>query len=170
MGQYTYTALSTSLGWIGVLGSDSGIRQLALPQPSASLAVERLKVPAGGAETQTSSFEELRLALEAYFAGEPTTFQQPLDLDGTAPFFQRAWEACRSIPRGETRTYAWLAREAGSPAAVRAAGQAMARNPVPIIIPCHRVVGSDGSLCGYGGGLALKRRLLDLEQGERSVA
>ena len=88
-----------------------------------------------------------------------------IDLANASPFFIAAWEACSSIPPGETRSYQWLAEAAGSPRASRAAGQAMARNPLPLIIPCHRVVGSNGGLHGYGGGgVGVKARLLELER------
>jgi methylated-DNA-[protein]-cysteine S-methyltransferase len=86
-----------------------------------------------------------------------------VDLTVQPSFLRRALTAARGIPRGQVRSYAWLAAAAGNPRAARAAGQAMARNPVPIIIPCHRVVASDGSLGGFGGGLGMKRRLLALE-------
>jgi O-6-methylguanine DNA methyltransferase len=86
-------------------------------------------------------------------------------LTNCPPFFGAAWQACRRIPPGETRSYAWLAAAAGRPRAVRAAGQAMARNPWALIIPCHRVIGSDGGLHGYGaGGLKVKARLLEMER------
>ena len=89
-----------------------------------------------------------------------------LELSAVTPFFRAAWEACRSIPYGETRSYAWLAAEAGSPLAMRAAGQSMARNRFSLIIPCHRVIASDGGLGGYGGGgLTVKARLLQMELG-----
>ena len=91
--------------------------------------------------------------------------EAPLDLSGAPEFFRRAWQACRSIPAGETRSYGWLAAQAGRPRAARAAGQAMARNPVPLVVPCHRVVGSDGHLRGFGGGLPMKAWLLSLDQG-----
>ena len=151
---------------MGVLASDRGIRKLALPEPSPQRAAEQLQPEAGDAKLAPARFEGLRQQLEAYFAGEVVAFDQELDLEESTPFLSRAWMACRSIPRGETRSYAWLAQQAGSPRAVRAAGQAMARNPVAIIIPCHRVIASDGSLQGYGGGLGLKRRLLELERAD----
>ena len=87
-----------------------------------------------------------------------------LDLEDAPPFFRAAWSACRTIPPGETRSYRWLAAEAGNPRAVRAAGQAMARNRFVLIIPCHRVISSDGGLGGYGGGgLGVKAKLLQME-------
>ena len=93
-----------------------------------------------------------------------------LDVEGVAPFTLAAWEACVRIPKGETRSYGWLAAEAGRPGAARAAGQAMARNRFPPLVPCHRVIGSTGSLHGYGGGLALKARLLEAEGWEPPAA
>ena len=167
MSEYYYAVLPTCMGWVGVLGSGKGIRRVALPQPSPQQAVEKLQPQARDAELLPTRFEALRQQLDAYFVGEAVTFDQELDLKEATPFFLQAWAACRSIPRGETRSYAWLAAQAGKPRAVRAAGQAMARNPVAIIIPCHRVIASDGSLCGYGGGLGLKQRLLDLERAVR---
>jgi methylated-DNA-[protein]-cysteine S-methyltransferase len=101
--------------------------------------------------------------LEAYFAGRLTSFDLPLDPAGTE--FQRlVWAALREIPYGQTVTYGQLAAALGRPAASRAVGLANGRNPISIIVPCHRVIGSDGSLTGYGGGLDRKRLLLDLEQ------
>jgi O-6-methylguanine DNA methyltransferase len=100
--------------------------------------------------------------LEEYFAGKRREFSFPLDLRGTD--FQRAcWRALLAIPYGETRTYADIARAVGKPNAFRAVGMANNRNPIAIVVPCHRVIASDGTLCGYGGGLDVKRKLLELE-------
>ena len=165
MAKLYYAPLQTSLGWVGVLASDHGIRKLVLPTQSPQEAVEGLQPEARDAELSPDRFQELHTKLEALFSGEYAALdEQPLDLEDASPFFRRAWQACRTIPRGETRSYAWLAAQAGSPRAMRAAGQAMARNPVALIIPCHRVIGSDGGLHGYGGGLELKRLLLDAER------
>jgi len=100
--------------------------------------------------------------LDEYFAGERQDFSIPLDLRGT-PFQLACWNALLAIPYGETRTYADIARAIGHPTAFRAVGMANNRNPIAIIVPCHRVIATGGSLCGYGGGLDLKRKLLDLE-------
>ncbi|WP_344395746.1 methylated-DNA--[protein]-cysteine S-methyltransferase [Streptomyces vastus] len=102
--------------------------------------------------------------LKAYFAGELKEFDLPLRLDGT-PFQRTVWEQLRRIPYGETRSYGELADALGNPKASRAVGLANGRNPVGIIVPCHRVVGANGSLTGYGGGLDRKKRLLDFERG-----
>jgi len=100
--------------------------------------------------------------LEEYFAGQRREFTFSLDLRGTD--FQRAcWRALLAIPYGETRTYADIARAVGKPNAFRAVGMANNRNPIAIVVPCHRVIASDGTLCGYGGGLDVKRKLLELE-------
>ncbi|MGY1579475.1 methylated-DNA--[protein]-cysteine S-methyltransferase [Streptomyces sp. MN13] len=122
--------------------------------------------PATGPSTgpSTAPFAEAEEQLEAYFAGERTEFTLPLRLHGT-PFQRTVWEHLRTIPYGETRTYGQLADALGNPKASRAVGLANGRNPVGIIVPCHRVVGADGSLTGYGGGLDRKRRLLDFERG-----
>lgn len=111
--------------------------------------------------------DDLRLAgavkeLEEYFAGARTAFDVPLRPRGTA-FQLRVWEALREIPFGETLPYGELARHMGRPGAARAIGAATGRNPIAILIPCHRVVGADGSLVGFGGGLDRKRALLELE-------
>lgn len=101
--------------------------------------------------------------LRAYFAGERTDFDLPLDLQCGTPFQQDVWRALRAIPRGGTTSYAQLARQVGKPQAARAIGAAVGRNPVSIVVPCHRVLGSGGSLTGYAGGLERKTALLALE-------
>jgi len=101
--------------------------------------------------------------LEQYFAGTRTAFELPLDLQGGTPFQQSVWQALLAIPPGGTTSYGGLSQRIGKPAAVRAVGAAVGRNPVSIIVPCHRVLGSDGSLTGYAGGLERKSALLQLE-------
>lgn len=105
--------------------------------------------------------------LEEYFAGKRREFSQPLDLRGT-DFQLACWRALLEIPYGETWSYRDIAQAIGHPHAYRAVGMSNNRNPVAIIVPCHRVIASSGSLCGYGGGLDIKRKLLDLEQGSLS--
>ncbi|MFJ4870295.1 methylated-DNA--[protein]-cysteine S-methyltransferase [Streptomyces sp. NPDC088757] len=109
-------------------------------------------------------FREAIRQLDAYFAGELTAFDLPLHLVGT-PFQLRVWERLSLIPYGETRTYGELAEELGSPGAPRAVGLANGKNPVSIVVPCHRVIGAGGGLTGYGGGLDRKQRLLAFESG-----
>jgi methylated-DNA-[protein]-cysteine S-methyltransferase len=109
-----------------------------------------------------SLFEDVREQFRAYFAKELRVFSLPLAPRGT-PFQHEVWTALREIPYGETRSYAQIARTIGKPEAIRAVGAANGANPLPIVVPCHRVIGSNGSLTGFGGGLAAKRYLLDLE-------
>ena len=109
------------------------------------------------------AFADVAEQLDAYFAGERTTFDVQLRFDGT-DFQTRVWRALLEIPFGETRTYGELAAQLGSPGAARAVGLANGHNPIGIIVPCHRVIGADGSLTGYGGGMHRKQTLLALEQ------
>lgn len=121
---------------------------------------------AGAGETAQGDHPVLEAAarqLEEYLAGRRSTFDLPLEPRGGTPFQRRVWEALRRIPYGATRSYGELAAEVGSPRAARAVGSANARNPISIFIPCHRVIQSSGQSGGYGGGPAVKRRLLALE-------
>ena len=113
---------------------------------------------------ETALLREAACQLDAYFHGERRAFTLPLAPRGTA-FQQAVWQALCAIPCGETRSYGEIAAAIGKPRACRAVGMANHRNPIPIFIPCHRVVGKDGALTGYVGGLAVKRTLLEMEQG-----
>jgi methylated-DNA-[protein]-cysteine S-methyltransferase len=116
-------------------------------------------------ERRPDEFAGLRDQFDAYFAGELTQFDVALAVTGS-PFQRQVWAALRDIPYGETRSYGQVALTIGKPAASRAVGLANGRNPIGIIVPCHRVVGADGSLTGYGGGMERKQALLDLERRE----
>jgi methylated-DNA-[protein]-cysteine S-methyltransferase len=113
--------------------------------------------------TDSAAFADAVAQLDAYFAGTLTEFDLDLDLAGT-DFQRRVWGVLRTIPYGETRTYGEIADQVGSPQAFRAVGLANGRNPISIIVPCHRVIGSSGGMTGYGGGIDRKRHLLDLEK------
>ena len=164
-----YDLMETRLGWMGLLSSAKGARRTTLPLASPEECVSSLGDEIESAEWSPERFEGLKSLLAAYFEGEPVSFRdEPIDVADASPFLQAAWTACRSIPYGETRTYSWLAARAGSPRAARAAGQCMARNRLPIVVPCQRIVASDGGLGGFGRDgdqLELKRALLDLEAG-----
>jgi len=110
-------------------------------------------------------FADVKTQLEEYFTGERTTFDVKLAPEG-APFEREVWRALEEIPYGETVSYGEIARRVGQPTAARAVGTANGRNPIAVIVPCHRVIGADGSLTGYGGGLERKRLLLELERGQ----
>ena len=118
----------------------------------------------GQEEEQNFFLTKAALEIEEYLKGERKHFTLPLFPKGT-PFQERVWDALREIPYGETRTYSDIAKRIGKPKAYRAIGMANHRNPLSILIPCHRVIGADGSLVGYGGGTAIKEYLLELEKG-----
>lgn len=119
-------------------------------------------------ERDNKAFPDTVDQLEAYFAGERTDFDLPLDLQGS-DFQRRVWNALLTIPYGQTRSYGEIAKQIGVPGAARAVGLANGRNPIAIIVPCHRVIGVGGGLTGYGGGLDRKRTLLQLEKRRASV-
>jgi methylated-DNA-[protein]-cysteine S-methyltransferase len=118
--------------------------------------------PSGEPAARNPILEDAVRQLRAYFAGSLRTFTLPLDPLGTE-FQKRVWRELVSIPFGEIRSYTQIAQAIGAPRAVRAVGAANGANPLPIVVPCHRVIGASGKLVGYGGGLPLKKRLLDLE-------
>jgi len=154
-------SLDSPLGPLYAVASLEGLRVLQWRAPAVAL-----RPPEAGAEEALLRAVEDQLA--AYFAGERRAFDVPLDPVGTE--FQRAaWSALRRIPYGETRTYAEQAAAIGRPRAVRAIGAANGRNPIPIIVPCHRVIGSDGTLTGFAGGLEAKRFLLALESSREEL-
>ena len=156
-----YTEFLSPIGVLSLLGTARGPtgvfmeKHLHGPGPTERAAWTRQDAPLAGARAQ----------LEEYFAGTRTVFDLELDLEGTGgtAFQRRVWTALCEIPYGATISYGELARRIGQETAVRAVGLANGRNPLSIIVPCHRVVGAGGALTGYGGGMARKRALLDLE-------
>jgi methylated-DNA-[protein]-cysteine S-methyltransferase len=146
------TTFHSPAGPLVLEGDDETLTRLGFGAPSA---------PQGDA----ASIAAAAIQLEQYFAGERTEFELDVELSGT-PFERRVWDEVRAIPYGETASYAEIARRVGRPSACRAVGRANGRNPIALIVPCHRVVGSDGSLTGYAGGIEMKRALLDLERGQ----
>jgi methylated-DNA-[protein]-cysteine S-methyltransferase len=155
-----YTTLTTPIGELLLTADDDGaLTAVDLPNRHRDTA---------GLERDDELLAGARRQLTEYFAGERTTFDLPLRPHG-APFQLRVWEALLRIPYGETASYGELARELGHPTAARAVGAANGRNPLAIVVPCHRVIGSDGTLTGYAGGLECKRALLDLEVGRAAL-
>ena len=163
--QLTYDVFDTDMGWVAIVGSDHGIIRASLPESSPETALDLVQPEVSGAVHAPEDHVETRNLVIDYCAGEPVDLALvPIDTRKATPFFRDAWEACRSIPSGETRSYAWLAEQAGNVKAARGAGQAMARNKLALLVPCHRVVSSSGDLGGFGGaGLPLKSRLLMME-------
>jgi methylated-DNA-[protein]-cysteine S-methyltransferase len=148
---------------MAVLASEQGIIRATLPRASAEEALKALGEQARQATRSDERFADLVVRIQGYFRGEKPSFPDTLDLSAGTVFQRAVWEGARRIPYGETRSYGELAEEIGRPGAGRAVGQAMSRNPVAIIIPCHRVVASGGKLGGFGNRLDLKWALLSLE-------
>jgi methylated-DNA-[protein]-cysteine S-methyltransferase len=153
-----YTSLESPIGELLAVGDSRALRGLYMQEGRTAIAVR------AGWEATDEPFAEARAQLAEYFAGQRRAFDLPLAMAGS-PFQRRVWRALQDIPYGETISYGELARRIGVPSASRAVGVANGRNPVSVIVPCHRVIGADGSLTGYGGGLARKRLLLELEAG-----
>ena len=149
---------------MGIVGSPAGLRRVILPQESKEAVTSNVHGcgwATGGDDS--ASFGDLPQRFRGYLGGEVVDFPDKLDLAGTTRFQQSVWQITRAIPYGETRSYAWVAGQLGLPKAARAVGQALGRNPLPIVVPCHRVIGSDGSLVGFGAGVQTKKHLLRLE-------
>jgi methylated-DNA-[protein]-cysteine S-methyltransferase len=156
MNQIYYSMFESPVGPLLLAGSRTGLQLVSFGAGNRARRVDpewRL---------DNSAFVEVVHQLQSYFAAERKNFDLALVLEGT-DFQKRVWTALRKIPYGETISYKQLAEIIGSPKAVRAVGAANGANPIPIIIPCHRVIGNDGSLTGFGGGLQLKKQLLELE-------
>lgn len=151
-----YTCVESPIGELLLLGDGCGVRGLHMQEGRKAVRVEP------GWRRSEEPFTMVRRQLEEYFAGARFGFDVPLDLRGT-PFQLRVWRALREVPYGETLTYGELASRIGRPTAARAIGHANGSNPISVIVPCHRLVGANGALVDYGGGLERKRFLLSLE-------
>jgi methylated-DNA-[protein]-cysteine S-methyltransferase len=148
-----YTSYHSPLGEITLTANNDGLTALAFCQGKSPINILPLW------QEDDNKFIEVKKQLDQYFSGQRKTFELALAPEGT-PFQQKVWQALTQIKSGETKTYAWLAKRIKNEKAVRAVGSANGANPIALIIPCHRVIGSNGKLTGYAGGLALKAKLL----------
>jgi methylated-DNA-[protein]-cysteine S-methyltransferase len=162
-GLSTYAVFESGMGWVGLLAGSRGLRATTLPHPTAAAALAALGSAARDAREDPQGLSDLSARMARYLGGSREEFPDAVDFGQATPFQRRVWDATRLIPYGETRSYRWVARQAESPGAARAVGQALGRNPLPVVIPCHRVIAGDGGLGGFGGGLAMKRQLLGME-------
>ncbi len=158
----------TALGWMATGRTEAGISRVVLPRKSRDAAFEALVEGRGRIRTplverDATAFDSLASRLQRFMEGHKVEFPDRLDTTGWTPFSRRVWETTRQIPYGQTWSYGRVAAAMGQPRACRAVGQALHRNPVPVIIPCHRVIGADSGLTGFGSGLELKQTLLRLE-------
>ncbi len=164
------TVFHTQLGWVSVGWSDEKVCQVSFGHRNKAQALRRLQCESTAINHLTTTQQLLVSRIEDYAAGADEDFRDiPIDLGQLTQFQQRVYSHCRRIPRGQTASYKTLASKAGSPKAARAVGNAMAANPIPLIVPCHRVVPSSGSGLGKfsaPGGQSMKKRLLDLEKGD----
>ncbi len=162
---HSFTTWESPLGPLWLAADEEGLTAVhfaAAPDAAERRRWRRWGLPAPQRDDDHPLLRRAVRQLEAYFLGERTAFDLPLDLRGT-PFQKRVWEEVARIPYGETRTYGYIAGQIGRPWAARAVGQAVGRNPVVIVVPCHRVVAADGTLGGFSSGLWRKRALLALE-------
>jgi methylated-DNA-[protein]-cysteine S-methyltransferase len=158
-----YAIFKTKAGWIGIAGSFLGLLRTTLPQKTRILAISSLNGIIANAQYSQKHFENTIHNLQAYFAGLNPVFTDKLNLAPLTSFQRSVLENTRLITYGHTASYGDIAKQIGKPTASRAVGGALGRNPLPIIIPCHRVIASNGTLCGFAGGKDMKEYLLNLE-------
>ncbi len=160
-----YVIFQVKSGWMAIVGNEKGVERIYLPGLSPEDLRKKIRREFPDGVEGAAFLEGAKRELIEYFDGQRDRFEMPLDLSRATPFQKKAYQAMCTIPFGEVRTYRWLAEKVGNPKAVRAAGSANARNRWPVVIPCHRIVGSDGRLTGFSapGGLELKASLLKLE-------
>ena len=167
MEQYQYTIFRTQWGWFGLLGGEQGLLRTCLPVAHKEAVQSRMLSDIPNAERSKNAFSVLKIAIEDYYKGSPVDFDNvKVHLDGLSEFQRNVLTTLRTITYSKIVSYSQLAKLAGSPKAARAIGMVMAQNPLPLIIPCHRVIKSDGSVGQFSasGGTDTKKRMLDLEK------
>ena len=161
-----YTIFNTAWGHFSLVADKKGLIRTILPCKNRKIVEKRLLSGLKNTKFDKNLLRPLQKQIIAYFAGKPARFNTPLVLDSLSPFARKVLDACRKIPSGKTVSYSQLAGMIGKPRASRAVGSALARNPIPLIIPCHRVIHSDGSLGNFSapGGTDTKKKMIDLEK------
>ena len=167
MTEMNYTCFKSSFGWFGLARSSRGLTRAVFGK-STETEVENFLLGAMEATKSDEGLSDAVNLLSRYFNGEQVEFDLDLDLQTGTGFQRTVWNTTYHIPYGEVRSYGWIAKEIGNPQAMRAVGGAQGANPLPIIIPCHRVLRSDGGLGGYSAGLCWKPKLLALERETQS--
>jgi methylated-DNA-[protein]-cysteine S-methyltransferase len=160
----TLILFDTVMGYIGLLGSERGLRRVILPQETQKEVFKIAVIDhVFTCDNNSTCLGDLPLRLNMYFEGKEVKFDDRIDIVGATRYQKTIWNLVRKIPYGTTISYRQLAQQAGNDKAARAAGNALARNPVPVVIPCHRVIAGNNKLGGFSGGLKLKKYLLELE-------
>ena len=159
----TFHVCDTERGWVGLLFSPHGLRATTLPRASRDEALRELMEMGAASPASEADLADLPERIRALASGRHANLAMHIDWTGISPFRRAVLEEAMRIPAGQTRSYGWLAERVGHPRAARAVGRVMATNPWPLVVPCHRVIGSDGGLHGYGGGLRMKETLLRAE-------
>lgn len=166
-----YFSWSSPIGPIQAAATPSGLCRIILGKLSEAGLVQLLRKSYGSTpDRQEAPFLKFRDELERYFTENGFSFSSPIQLPGTTPFDRKVWKILTQIPYAETQSYRWVAQQIGQPKAARAVGGACGRNPLPILIPCHRVIAQSGALGGYTGGLVFKKRLLGLEKNRQGLS
>lgn len=159
-----YTTFKSPVGEILATRTEKGLNFITFPKSTWQRFFSALKKDENiDLKKDEKKFSSLKKTLKPYFAGKKVKFKGSLDLTGGTAFQKRVWKAMLKIPYGQTKSYGWLARQVGGKNKARAVGAACGANPIPIVIPCHRVIREDRTLGGYGGGLSIKRKLLKIE-------
>jgi len=159
-----YTTIKSPVGEILATRSERGLNSVSFPKSRWEKFISALEKDKDITLIEDDKkFSNLKNNLKAYFSGKKVQFKEEFDLKGGTDFQKKVWTAMQKIPFGETRSYNWLAKQVGGRNKARAVGAACGANPLPILIPCHRVIREDGGLGGYGGGLSLKKKLLKIE-------
>lgn len=161
---YKYSIFQTKLGYMGAVLSPKGLHMVILPKKSeAEVKRELEKHYTGELIRDEKGLAGIVKKIDNYLAGKKVVFNEKMDVVGGTPFEIKVWDTCNGIPYGETRSYDWIAKQVGNPREVRAVGQALKHNRLPIVIPCHRVINKSGDLGGFSAGVEMKRKLLKIE-------
>ena len=164
----SHCLFETDFGWMILQKDETGLIKSTIPVESRDMCIKKISESKKTSVLDNHNFKYLIDRIQTYLSGSSDDFKDiSVSLGRNGTFFEKSWIICREVPEGETRSYSWLANKVGNRKATRAAGQAMANNPLPIIIPCHRIIGKSGNLTGYGKGseyLLLKEKLLQIEK------
>ena len=167
-----FLSFRTPYGWCGIVSGGNGIKRIILGDKSSSVVKNSIKSLYPSVKHEEDDLlRRVKDLLLKYFDGELVCMDLPLEFPSATSFQRKVWEGVRSIPYGHIKTYGWLGKKLSRPGSSRAVGNALAKNPLPLIIPCHRVVRSDGKMGGFSlpGGTLLKKKLIDLEKKNKSL-